>query len=86
MSEAGTSKQIKPKDLSLAVKILVIDELEKKHCKVQSPKNLEYRKFLKAERKLLYVHRNNLNPNHKMARKSRLPKKIYVRGSFIAMV
>ena len=30
MSEAGTSKHIKRKDLSLADKILVIDELEKK--------------------------------------------------------
>ena len=30
LSEAGTSKHIKRKDLSLADKILVIDELEKK--------------------------------------------------------
>ena len=30
MSEAGISKHIKRKDLSLADKILVIDELEKK--------------------------------------------------------
>ena len=30
MSEAGTSKHIKHKDLSLADKILVIDEIEKK--------------------------------------------------------
>ena len=75
MSKARTSKHIKCKDLSLADKILVIDELEKK-----TPQSTVAKKFgisqsqvsriLKSKENLFSAHRSNKNPNRKRARKS----------------
>ena len=55
-------------------KSLSLMNLKRKHCKVQSPKNLEYRnhrcrEFLNQE-KLFSAHRSNKNPTCKRARKS----------------
>ena len=47
--------------------------LKRKHRKVQSPKNLEYRnqvsQILKSKKKLFSAHRSNKNPTRKRARK-----------------
>ena len=75
MSEVGTSKHIKCKDLSLADKILVIDELEKKASQSTFVKKFgilqsQVWRILKSKEKLLSAHRSNKNPTCKRARKS----------------
>ena len=75
MSEAGTSKHIKHQDLSLADKILVIDELEKKTLQSTVAKKFgisqsQVSQNLKSKEKLFSAHRSNKNPTHKRARKS----------------
>ena len=75
MSEAGTSKHIKPKDLSLADKILVIDQLEKKTLQSTVAKKFgisqsQVLQILKSKEKLFSAHHSNKNPTRKKARKS----------------
>ena len=75
MSEAGTSKHIKRKDLSLADKILVIDELEKKTSQSTVAKKFgisqsQVLQILKSKEKLFSAHRSNKNPTRKRERKS----------------
>ena len=75
MSEAGTSKHIKRKDLSLVDKILVIDELEKKTSQSTIVKKFgisqsQVSQILKSKEKLFSAHRSNKNPTRKRARKS----------------
>ena len=75
MSEARTSKHIKRKDLSLADKILVIDELEKKTLQSTVTKKFgisqsQVSRILKSKKKLFSAHRSNKNPTRKRARKS----------------
>ena len=75
MSEAETSKHIKRKDLSLADKILVIDELEKKTLQSTVAKKFgisqsQVSRILKSKKKLFSAHRSNKNPTRKRARKS----------------
>ena len=76
MSEAaGKSKQIKRKDLTLADKILVLDELEKKKSQSAVAKQFgisqsQVSRIFSAKEKLLFAHRSNTNPARKRARKS----------------
>ena len=75
MSEAGTSKHIKCKDLSLADKILVIDELEKKTSQSTVAKKFgisqsQVSQIFKSKEKLFSAHHSNKNPIRKRARKS----------------
>ena len=75
MNKAGTSKQIKCKDLLLADKILVIDELDKKTSQSAVVKKFgilqsQVLQILKLKEKLLSAHCSNINPIHKRARKS----------------
>ena len=75
MNKAGTSKQVKHKDLSLADKILVIDELDKKTSQSVVTKKFgisqsQVSRILKSKEKLLSAHRSNINPTRKRARKS----------------
>ena len=75
MSEAGTSKHIKRKDLSLADKILVIDELVKKTSQSTVAKKIgisqsQVSRILKSKKKLFSAHRSNKNSTRKRARKS----------------
>ena len=75
MNAAGTSKQIKCKDLSLADKILVIDELDKKHiakCSCKKIWNIAITAVANSEikRKTLSAHCSNINSTRKRTRKS----------------
>ena len=75
MNEAGTSKQVKHKDLLLADKIFVIDELVKKILQSAVIKKFGISQsqvswILKSTEKLLSTHCSNINPTRKRARKS----------------
>ena len=72
---AGTSKQIKRKDLTLADKILVVDELKNKTSQNAVAKKfgisqLQVSRIFAAKEKLLSAHCSNTNPARKRARKS----------------
>ena len=72
---AGTSKQIKRKDLTLADKILVLDELKNKTSQSAVAKKFgisqsQVSRIFAAKEKLLSAHRSNTNPARKRARKS----------------
>ena len=72
---AGTSKQIKRKDLTLADKILVLDELKNKTSQSAVAKKFgisqsQVSRIFPAKEKLLSAHRSNTNPARKRARKS----------------
>ena len=71
---AGTSKQIKRKDLTLADKILVL-ELKNKTSQSAVAKKFgilqsQVSRIFAAKEKLLSAHRSNTNPARKRARKS----------------
>ena len=72
---AGICKQIKCKDLTLADKILVHDELKNKTSQNAVAKKFgisqsQVSRIFAAKEKLLSAHRSNTNPARKRARKS----------------
>ena len=74
-SEAGSSKQVKAKDLSSADKILVINEFDKKDFQSVIAEKFkifqsQVLQILKSKEKLWAAHCSNKNPTGKRARKS----------------
>ena len=72
---AGTSKQIKRKDLTLTDKILVLDELKNKTSQSAVAKKFgisqsQVSRIFAAKEKFLSAHRSNTNTARKRARKS----------------